>query len=310
MIVTLSQTTTSAISSKIENLHKERGEVALGRVLTMLICTASDNLESTLETANEASREHPCRVIAIVDAERNKHEDPRLDAQVRFGADAGAGEIIILKPYGNLTRHLDTLVIPLLVPDAPVVAWWPTRVPEDPSKDALGAMARNRITDALRAPNPEAAFTALRAHWSSQDVDMSWTRLTRWRALAAALLDQPPHLAVVSARVTGQSHYLPVDLLAAWLAVRLEVPVTLDQKTSEHAITGIYLTREDSSVVSIERHNDEDQAMITQAGAQAQAIAMPMRTLEECLSEELRRLDPDEIYAEVINRGWGMIDHD
>lgn len=143
MIINLPNTNTSKISAKIDELHEERGESATGRVLTLLIDTTLKDLENALGAANAASREHPCRVIAIVResqvniADSQSEETPNLDAQVRFGADAGAGEIIILYPHNGLVRHPDTLVIPLLVPDAPIVAWWPTNAPENPAKDCL-----------------------------------------------------------------------------------------------------------------------------------------------------------------------------
>lgn len=142
MIITLRDTQTSTISEKIDTLHEERGEVALGRVLTLLILTDEDNLEDALRLANEASLDHPCRVIAITPSTRRMTEPEEkrtyLDAEVRIGADAGAGEIIVLRPRGGLIHHQDTLVIPLLVPDAPVVAWWPTEAPANPSKDLVG----------------------------------------------------------------------------------------------------------------------------------------------------------------------------
>ena len=183
MIIDMPNTRTREIAHKIEQLHEERGESATGRVLTLLIATEDADLEHALEIANSASREHPCRVIAVVpdtnpadqsgEGEPNAAEvaaevsasrdnpavdltdgpndpnDSNLNAQVRFGADAGAGEIIILRPRGGLINHPDTLVIPLLVPDAPVVAWWPTTPPSNPAKDLMGAMARSRITDAF-----------------------------------------------------------------------------------------------------------------------------------------------------------------
>ena len=73
---------------------------------------------------------------------------------MRFGSDAGAGEIIVLRPRGGLVRHADTLVIPLLVPDAPVVAWWPNEAPANLSKDLLGSMAQqpHHRRDALLEP--------------------------------------------------------------------------------------------------------------------------------------------------------------
>ena len=124
MIITMKNTETREISAKIDELHEERGEAALGRVLTLLISTNEASLEHDLEVANSASREHPCRVIAIAPNSRKMDADTDdgqphtfLDAEVRFGSDAGAGEIIVLRPLGGLVYHADTLVIPLLVPD-------------------------------------------------------------------------------------------------------------------------------------------------------------------------------------------------
>ena len=68
MIITLQDTETREISAKIDELHEERGEAALGRVLTLLISTNEAELEHDLEVANNASREHPCRVIAVARA--------------------------------------------------------------------------------------------------------------------------------------------------------------------------------------------------------------------------------------------------
>ena len=66
MIIDMPNTRTREIAHKIEQLHEERGESATGRVLTLLIATEDADLEHALEIANSASREHPCRVIAVV----------------------------------------------------------------------------------------------------------------------------------------------------------------------------------------------------------------------------------------------------
>lgn len=323
MIIDLPNTRTREISAKIDELHEERGESATGRVLTLLIRTDDAELENSLEVANAASREHPCRVIAIVpnthasivsgegeatSESENAADESNLDAQVRFGADAGAGEVIVLRPRNGLVNHLDTLVIPLLVPDAPVVAWWPTNPPSNPSKDLLGAMASSRITDAMRSSNPEATIERLRRNWSAQDVDLSWTRLTVWRAMLASMVDQPPHIPIAHARVTAPSDFLPADLLRAWLRLKLNVPVDFDADENAEAVTGVYLTRQDGGVLSLERPH-EDQSIISVPGQTPQPISVPVRTLEDCLTEELRRMDPDEVYADVINKGWDLISH-
>ncbi|MDF7640784.1 glucose-6-phosphate dehydrogenase assembly protein OpcA [Bifidobacterium sp. ESL0784] len=322
MIIKMPDTETSAIARKIDELHQERGEAGNDRVLTLIISTDEQELENALRIANSAGREHPCRVIAIVpnskelpfcDVDKEPdcyvtdsgENETDLDAQVRFGADAGAGEVIILRPRGGLCQHMDTLVMPLLVPDAPVVTWWPTNPPENPSRDPLGAMAGSRITDALRSKDPDKTFAKLRANWEPKDVDFSWTRLTTWRAMLATTTDQPPHLPIESVKVSGQPDYLPVKLLAAWLALKLNVPVELGYVTGAEGITGVYLNRSDG-VISLERP-DSREAVISQPGQTPQRVSMPLRSLEDCLSEELRRIDPDEVYADVIRTGWDMV---
>lgn len=308
MIIDMPDTRTRDIAQKIDELHEERGESATSRVLTLLIDTDDTQLEAALTVANGASREHPCRVIAIVpgraDGPRDSGHDSNLDAQVRFGADAGAGEIIILRPRGGLIDHPDTLVIPLLVPDTPIVTWWPTNPPEHPARHPLGAMARSRITDAMRSDDPESTMRRLHDHWSPADVDLSWTRLTVWRAMLAAMLDQPPHLPVTAVQVSGPAGFLPSELLCIWLRMRLGVPVDYVVEPDAEAVTGVHFTREDGTV-SLERPH-EDHTVISVPGQAPQPISVPVRTLEDCLSEELRRIDPDKVYADVITDGWKL----
>ena len=334
MIVRLNNTTTSAIAREIDELHVERGEAAQGRVLTLVIVTEQAHLETALETVNAASREHPCRVIAIVtnaeDHQAGQEADQRtaatqssedcvsykdtnhdgdrtLDAEIRFGSDAGAGEVVVLRPVAALLDHSDALVIPLLVPDAPLVVWWPTNPPQDPSQDPIGTMAASRITDAMDADDRQATFAGLLAHSRDQDVDLSWTRITIWRALLTSMVQQPPHLPIRSVKVTGQAHYLPLELLASWLALKLQVPVSVERDPKAQAVTGVYFERPDG-IMSMERHHD-DQARINQPDQAPQTISMPLRTAVDCMSEELGRLDPDEVYQVVIHPGGEWVDH-
>ncbi len=124
MIVDLPSTTTSAISKKLVRLRQDVGAMALSRVLTLVVVVDEQHAERAIEVANDASHQHPCRIIAV--ATGNKRGVSRLDAQIRVGGDAGASEVVVLRLYGPLTRHGRSVVIPLLLPDSPVVAWWPT----------------------------------------------------------------------------------------------------------------------------------------------------------------------------------------
>src|SRR5699024_12405013 len=91
-----------------------------GRVLTR-ISIATGDVEEPLGAAIAASHEHPARVI-VVDADPEA-ENSGLDAEIRVGSDAGAGEIVILHARGDVLWALDTRVMPLLLPDAPIVPW-------------------------------------------------------------------------------------------------------------------------------------------------------------------------------------------
>ncbi len=48
-----------------------------------------------------------------------------------------------------------------------------------------------------------------------------------------------------------------MDLLAAWLRLRLNVPVVIEEDPSAKAVTGVYLTRGDG-VLSLERPSTDD----------------------------------------------------
>jgi len=129
MIVNLPDTTTSKISKEIMSLRERGGVIALGRVLTLVVVTKSGLEEEAIQAANEASREHPCRIIVLADA--GASAPTRLDAQIRVGGDAGASEVIVLRGYGELAEESESLVAALLLPDAPIVAWWPHGAPRN-----------------------------------------------------------------------------------------------------------------------------------------------------------------------------------
>ncbi|ROS74436.1 glucose-6-phosphate dehydrogenase assembly protein OpcA [Cellulomonas sp. PhB143] len=295
MIIDIPQTTTNAVSKRLVNLRDEGGAVALGRVLTLIIKTDEESLEASVAAANDASREHPCRIVVIAPSAR---QDPGLDAQIRIGGDAGASEVVVLRPSGELRAHPDTLVMPLLLPDAPIVVWWPGEVPGDPGGDPLGRMGSRRITDALGTRDPRSSLERLRDHHRPGDTDLSWTRITLWRGLIAAALDQPPYLPVTSVRVTGEHDHPSVVLLAAWLGHQLGCPATADRQHDLQGITRVELERDGGSIV-IERP-DGGTTTLTEPGKPARSLSLPLRGLHECLTEELRRLDPDEVYGEIL----------
>lgn len=299
MIVDLPSSNTSAVNKKIVELRERGGVLALGRVLTLVIVTDDGtSIESAIEAANSASREHPCRVIVVARGQRRAAA--RLDAQIRVGGDAGASEVIVLRGYGPLADHEAGagMVMPLLLPDAPVVAWWPGEAPAVPSQDAIGRLAQRRITDALAAKNPLKAFEQRRAQHVAGDTDLTWTRLTSWRALLATALDAPPHEDVTGAVVVGEAVSPSTDLAAGWLATRLEVKVKRSPAENGQGLVSVRLDRP-SGPVSLVRP-DGRIGSLSQPGQPDRLVALARREVRDCLAEELRRLDPDEIYGAAL----------
>ena len=304
MIIEMPGTTTRDINKRLLKERDEGGAIALGRVLTLIISVGDRDPDEAIDAANDASREHPCRVIVI--ANDTKDRASNLDAQIRLGGDAGASEVLVLRPSGQLERHLDTLVIPLLLPDAPIVTWWPYEIPDNPAEHPLGRMATRRITDTTQCAQPNAALRALAAAHTDGDTDLAWTRATLWRGLIAATLDQPPYEQVTKAVVAGESTHPSVDLMAAWLAYALKCPVEIERIKDAPAITQVRLERASGDIV-LDRP-DGKTAALRQPDQPEHRIALPIRQLRECLAEELRRLDADEVYGEVLQKGLARID--
>src|ERR1035437_589204 len=125
MIIDLPRTTTVDINAELLKLRKEGGVVTLGRVMTLVIDATDADAEEAIGTANVASREHPCRIIVL----SPQDDSGDFGGQIRVGGDAGASEVIVLKPPFSAMEHADTLITPLLLPDAPIVAWWASVVP-------------------------------------------------------------------------------------------------------------------------------------------------------------------------------------
>jgi glucose-6-phosphate dehydrogenase assembly protein OpcA len=293
VIIDIPDTTTGAVTKRLVQLRESNGVITMGRVLTLVVCTLdSSEAEEAIDAANDASREHPCRVVVLARGDRSA--PTRLDAQIRVGGDAGAAEVIVLRLQGQLVNHENSVVIPFLLPDTPVVAWWPRGAPEFPSRDSVGRLATRRITDATFAPDPQATIKKRRGSYAPGDSDLAWSRITYWRALLAAAMDEPPFEPVQSVSVSGLRDEPALDMLAGWLARRLGCPVY--RQTGELRVE----LRRKSVSIAIARPQTGVTATLTRTGDPVQRIALARRETRDCLAEELRRLDADEIYAEAL----------
>ena len=117
------------------------------------------------------------------------------------------------------------MVVPLLLADAPVVAWWPAGRPGSSRRGSDGQVGERRITDATNGTDPLASIKRRLQGYTAGDTDLAWSRITCWRALLASALDQPPFEPINSALVSGLKAEPALDILAGWLATRIDGPV-------------------------------------------------------------------------------------
>jgi glucose-6-phosphate dehydrogenase assembly protein OpcA len=294
MEIALERTNSSAIAKALVRARSAAGSPAMDMVLTLLVVTDDENVGDALRTATTLSREHPSRVIGVIYGDGRGAA--QLNAKVRVG-ESSSGESILLRISGELTKHAESVVLPLLLPDSPVVVWWPGQAPTDPSKDAIGQLARRRLTDAEATDSPIRALTAVARSYSPGDTDLSWTRLTPWRALLAAALDQSPGRVTGGTVIAGAANPA-AKLLVAWLESRLKVSITTKRSGGEQ-IASVVLNTSAGDVL-IERI-DATSCHFSVPGSSPREVPLGARTLAELLAEDLRRLDADDIYEDTIH---------
>ncbi|MFI6508762.1 glucose-6-phosphate dehydrogenase assembly protein OpcA [Streptosporangium sp. NPDC050855] len=291
----LSGTTASKISSQLTHLRHQMGTPAVGMVLTLVVVCGESEQYDAVRAATEAAREHPSRILVVIS--RDANEPNRLDAEIRFG-ESTPGEVILLRLYGELTRHADSVVSPLLLTDTPVVAWWPGECPDVPAKDPIGMLAQRRIVDARAAADAVKAIVGRARGYVPGDTDLAWTRLTTWRSLLAAAFDQPVGK-VKRGGVEAVPGHASALLLAAWLSDRLGASVKVSESEGP-GLTAVRLSAADGDIVIT--RSDGHLATLSRPGQPDRRVALTRRPTSELLAEELRRLDPDEVYAAALQR--------
>jgi glucose-6-phosphate dehydrogenase assembly protein OpcA len=306
-VTTLWDTTGSQVVRALAAARRDAGSVASGLVLTLVVVAGEGHVDDVERAATIASSAHPCRVIVVV----RGHLDspiPRLDAEVSIGGRLGPGEAVVLRMTGRLGLHAESIVLPLLASDAPVVTWWVPDPPDLIAYDPLGVLADRRVTDVANRPDPLAALRQRAEDYAPGDTDLAWSRTTPWRTVLAGAFDAvqgTPTSAVVTARPNSTSG----ALLAAWLSngLGLDVPVVEDTGTGIRAAEIRLDGGQDAGGATIRLSRDGDRSgVLSRTGEPERIMPLPWYDLGDLLAEELRHLDDDPIYAAALGRLAGL----
>ncbi len=301
-MTTLWDTTGGEVVKAISAEKRAQGVVATGLVLTLVAVVGEKGAQDALAAATEAAQAHPCRILVLVRRAPDA-PNPRLDAEVNVGGRFGPSESVLLRMEGRLALHAESVVLPLLAPDTPVLTWWTDEPPQRITQDPLGNLASRRVTDVAAAADPVAALVARAHDLHPGDTDFAWTRLTPWRSVLAGTLDTAD-TPVTGAEVEAEPGNPSAVLLAVWLSQRLGVTADLANSHGPGITAARLFT--DAGPIALQRP-DGGQAVLSRPGSQERTLPLARRTVTDLLSEELRRLGGDELYAETLGGVPGFL---
>jgi len=302
-VTTLWDTTGTAVVQALAAERRTGGAVTSGLALTLVVVLEEKDTAEVEAAVATAAAKHPMRVIMVL---RHNIEAPvpRLDAEVSIGGRYGPGEAVVLRMFGRLALHAESVALPLLAPDAPVVTWWYSRTPKIIAHDPLGVFADRRITNVIRDADPAASLRQRAADFAPGDTDLTWTVITPWRAALASAFDtatEPARSVVVYGNPADPS----AQLLAGWLTARLGIRIPVEKAEGKY-ITAVAVEFADGRAVKMT--NEGYKLLMRRPGQKDTIQPFPQRTTGDMLAEELRRLDADEPYAEALGAVSGLTD--
>jgi glucose-6-phosphate dehydrogenase assembly protein OpcA len=301
-MIGLWDTTGNEVVKALAAERRSAGGVASGLALTLVAVVDEKHVREAEAAATIAAAAHPCRILMVVRSDVLR-DTSRLDAEIVVGGRLGPCEAVVMRMYGRLALHAESVVMPLLAPDVPVVTWWHGDPPEKIAHDFLGVVADRRITDASQGRDPAATLRQRATDYAPGDTDLAWTRITMWRTQLAGMFD------TLEGRVTKVSVEAPESdptaaLMRGWLGARLQLTPKAVPTTEYPRMRSVTLTCEDGTVIGLIR--DQDTAVYQRTGHPDRILPLIRRPLGEELAEELRRLDADQVYAEALGKLAGL----
>src|SRR5689334_8640703 len=118
-----------AVVKALANERRSAGGLASGLALTLVVVVDESQARETEAAATIAAAAQPCRLLLLVRADVSQQRS-RLDAEIAVGGRLGPCGAVVMRMQGRLALHAESIVMPLLAPDVPVVTWWQGIAPE------------------------------------------------------------------------------------------------------------------------------------------------------------------------------------
>ncbi|HYM50223.1 MAG TPA: glucose-6-phosphate dehydrogenase assembly protein OpcA [Candidatus Limnocylindrales bacterium] len=299
---------------------------ARANVLNLIAVVESErDVDQVSRVLDGLAVHHPSRTLMLLaqpDRSALKLEAKVTTQTQQDGPRVINSERVFLHAHGRVARHLASLVTPLLIPDLPVMLWWPRRPDfETELFRELADLCDRLVVDTDDGFETADLFRLLdvarRRHARCAVGDFTWARLMPWRHLTAQFFDvaahreRLAHIRGVSV-VSGEGRPMQCRLLAGWIRSRmrkvgLEVPWDLRQDPAlESGISQfmIYTAGPDQPArFSIIRQRGNRLSTEVRIGDQEQVgrtVRVQPRKAEDLLAIELTLPGHDILYEEAL----------
>lgn len=316
--------TMGQVLSALDDLRRGEQRAASRTSVVNLVVVAPDDARAARATSaiHGMGGRHPGRSVTVVCRGTGRDDGAGgLDAAVALHGSLADGhrvwsEDVRLNVGGPLSRHLDSLVEPLTLPDLPVVVWFTGHPPplDEPLLRAADAVVVD--TKEPAAENLAAVATLAQRHTV---VDLAWIRLHPWRNLLAGLFEpaalRPFVTGITSATVSGKPGARL--LLGGWLVSRLSLaPAVVTMADGRHASMSlsaecdgeraefrVWRAEGDRVVNASASTIDGEESGATRADDR---MALPDDAMSWCLAEALTHLRRDRVHAAALQAALAL----
>ncbi len=256
------------------------------------------------------------------------HSHPSRAVILRPGGASGSGDDLdarifaeCWKPFGKAQQicsegieitagrsgfsEVARFLVPLRVPDLPVVLWCRGAAALEPGPlEPLFPLADKIIFDSAHVADADSALQFLRRLRArgSRVADLHWTRLTGWREVLAHLFDdqalQPGEVKTAQVTFGGPSVTTCARYFASWIRTALPgARVTLASGDGPPGLHSVTLAgASDSLAIAI---GSDHCVEVSGCGRHYRSL-LPSASEEELMQEELGILGPDPVYERVL----------
>ena len=291
----------------------KQGDAGVLRACSMtlvVIAEADDDAAALGETIAALMPEHPARSILIrLLGERERALSQRVYQQCwkPFGQRQQiCCEQIEITASDAALADLPSVILPLAVPDLPVILWCRSaRLVRRPEFGEIAGMATKVVIDSAAAGDSTDAIVCMADGVRSGGIlaDLAWTRLTRWRETLARVFENRDTLARLSEVDSVQVRFGPGYETAAWYLAAWAA----NALASVGQVVTPVISRQDESLrlelsggtFRVELSRQEDR-LVTVVNEQSNCTNLPRPADYHLMREELGIVRRDAVFEATL----------